>query len=431
MSDLKGKRLLILGGSKISCEIVRKAKAMGVYTMVTDWYPTDKSPAKKIADKSFMTSTTNIPELLKLIKENKVDGILTGFTDSTLPHYAKICKAANLPCYGTEEQFNTLIDKKVYKEVCKNYNIPIVDEFLFEPSKDSIDTSKITFPVLVKPSDSSGAKGVTICNEESQFSDAYEKALSYSEKNQVIVEKYINGKEVTIFYLLKDGEIYLTGMGNRHVKHNQDGVIPLPVAYTFPSVYLDKYKQNTDPKVKRMFKDLGLKNGMVFMQCLIEEEEAIIYDIGYRLTGTLEYKLMEEIYGYNPLKMLINFALTGRMTEESTNLMIESNWNKYACNVSFLVKPGEIARIDGLERIKEFPEVIDAVIANDVGAIISEELKGTLRQIVLRVFAVTDDKDHLEIVLDKIYKSLKVVSTDGEDLLLPGFNTQELDGLLK
>src|SRR5690606_10529410 len=109
----------------------------------------------------------------------------------------------------------------------------------------------------------------------------YKKALEYSKRKEVLIERYIKGKEVTIFYILQDGEAYLSGMGNRHIKHNQDHVIALPVAYTFPSSYLKNYIKNTDWKVKKMFQSLGMKNGMVFMQCLVENGECIVYDMGY------------------------------------------------------------------------------------------------------------------------------------------------------
>src|SRR5699024_8764544 len=105
LQKINGKRLLILGGSRISCEIVKKAKELGIYTIVTDWYPVEKSPAKQIADEYSMTSTTDIEAMERLVREKRIDGITTGFTDSVLPYYAQICERVNLPCYGTEKQF--------------------------------------------------------------------------------------------------------------------------------------------------------------------------------------------------------------------------------------------------------------------------------------------------------------------------------------
>src|SRR5699024_4136184 len=429
--DLKGKKLLILGGSRISCEIVRKAKELGVHTTVTDWYPLEKSPAKQIADEYFMTSTSDIPAMEKLIRENNIDGITTGYTDSVLPYYADMCEATGLPAYGTRKQFEILTDKTKYKKLCKQFNVPVIDEY--DIKEADLETSKINdikYPVLVKPADGSGARGVFICNDSNELKVKYREALNYSQSKNILVERYVDGKEVTACYLLDDDEVYLVGMGNRHMKHNQEGIIPLPVAYTFPSVYLDSYMKDTDENVKEMFRSLGMKNGMVFMQCLIKDDECIVYDIGYRLTGTLEYKLMNAIDSYDPLEMFIRFALTGQMSEKKLDKIITPIWKQYACNVSFLMKPGTIEEIKGIEKIKEIPGVVDAVLAHDIGDTLQEEAKGMLKQIMLRVFAIANSEEQLKKMLNDIYHSLEVNGENGEKLLLEGLDATEIEGVL-
>lgn len=431
MSDLKGKRLLVLGGSRISSEIVRKAKELGIYTMVTDWYQVENSPAKQISDKHFMTSTSDIDAMVQLIKDEKIDGITTGYTDSVLPYYAEICEEAGIPAYGTKRQFEVLTNKSEYKKLCREFNVPVVEEY--DINEADLKTDKIaslTYPVLVKPSDNSGGRGVFICNSETELIEGYHRALEYSPSKNILVERFMEGKEVTVFYTLIDGEVYLTGIGNRHIKDNQDGTIALPVAYTFPSIYIEKYRQETEPNVRKMFESLGMQNGMVFMQCLVENDECFVYDIGYRLTGTLEYKLLNDIQGYDPLEMQIRHALTGKMTNENIEKKINPVWEKYACNVSFLIKPGVIETIQGMDEIKEIPGVIDAVLARVEGEEIPEVAKGTLRQIVMRVFATASDQKTLESILDKVYATLQVTSINGEDMLLEGFNTEDLKGEL-
>ncbi|WP_368652898.1 ATP-grasp domain-containing protein [Ornithinibacillus sp. 4-3] len=431
MDTLGGKRLLILGGSRISCEIVRKAKELGIYTMVTDWYPLEQSPAKQLADEYFMTSTADIPAMVNLIKEHKVDGVITGYTDSVLPYYAEMCKQTGLPSYGTREQFEILTNKNKYKKLCREFGVPVVDEYyITETDLETEKINEIHYPVLVKPADGSGARGVLVCNNKDELIEYYKQSLKYSQSKEVLIERYVQGKEVTVFYLLKDGEVYLNGMGNRHVKHNQEGVIPLPVAYTFPSIHLKKYQNEVEPRVKEMFKSLDMKNGMVFMQCIVENGNCLVYDIGYRLTGTLEYKLMEEIYDYNPLEMLIRFALTGKMFTENINNKLEAIWKKYALNVSFLIKPGTIKKINGLKAIKTMPQVIDATLAHVEGDILPETAKGTLKQIVLRVFATAQDQNELAQLLDDIYNKLEVISDKEENMLLDGFDLTELRGVL-
>src|SRR5690606_37970483 len=118
------------------------------------------------------------------------------------------------------------------------------------------------------------------------------------------------------------------------------------------------------PKVRHMFEGLGMKNGTVFMQCLLEGEECLVYDIGYRLTGTLEYKLFEKVCGFNTIEMLINFGITGEMSNENLRNGMTPYWNKYACSLSFLVKPGIIKEIHGIEQIRKLPQVVDMFLSH-------------------------------------------------------------------
>lgn len=430
MGNLKGKKLLILGGSRISCEIVRKAQEMGIYVMVTDWYPIEKSPAKQIADEALMVSTADVDAVVQLIKDKNIDGVMTGFTDSVLPYYARICEKAELPCYGTEQQFDILTNKNKYKALCKEFDVPTVEEYRINESSSDEDFNKIKYPVLVKPADNSGARGITICNDKEKLIEAYNKAVNFSQRKEVLVEQYLDGKEVTIFWVFQDGEIYLSGMGNRHMRHKQEGIIPLPVAYTFPSIHLKKYEKEINPRVKEMLNSIGIENGMMFMQCLVEDGECIVYDIGFRLTGSLEYKLMERIDGYNPLEMMIRFALTGKMAEDSLKEKVTPYWNQYACNVSFLAMPGVVEKINGVEDIKNTPGVVDAVLAHVEGDEIPDNARGTLKQIILRTFGVASSKEDLEVLLNEIYSKLEVISSDGDNMLMGGFDTSELGGTL-
>ena len=90
--ELIGKRLLIMGGMRISCEIVRKAKEMGIVTIVADYNPVEKSPAKVIADEALNLNITDVDAVVKTIEEKRIDGVLVGFNDMLLPFYAEICQ---------------------------------------------------------------------------------------------------------------------------------------------------------------------------------------------------------------------------------------------------------------------------------------------------------------------------------------------------
>lgn len=425
-SILKDKKLLVLGGAQLSCEIIHKAQDMGIYVVVTDYNEVKDSPGKRIADESFMVSTTDVDAVVELIEKESIDGVIVGFNDMLLPYYAEICRRTGLPAYGTKEQFDIFINKDKYKALCREFNVPTVEEYTISKDNFANDILAIKYPVLVKPADSSGARGITICYSNEELEQAYEKARKFSNSGKVLVERYLTGKEATVFWIFDKGNYYLTALGNRHMKRSQEGVIPLPVGYTFPSKVLGKYQREVEKNVKNMLASVGIKDGMMFMQCKIEKGNCIVYDIGYRLTGSLEYKILKEISGFDPLEMMIHFALTGTMGEEKLESKVNPDFEKYGFNLSFLAKPGRIAEITGVETVWDIPQVIDAVVAHYPGEEITEDMRGLLSQIILRVLGSADNVQNLETLMKQIKSIVNVFSDMGEDMLLPGLTFEEI-----
>lgn len=425
---MKKKKLLVLGGTLISCEIIRKAHDMGMYVVVADYNPVELSPGKQIADEHFLISITDVDAIVDLIKKQNIDGVMLGFADVILPYYAEICEKAGLPSYGTKEQFDIFINKDKYKQLMRDFDVPTVKEY---DVNDEQSMDSIKYPVLIKPADSSGARGISICKSKDELEASIEKAKSFSNSGTVLIERYLTGKEVTIFWVFQDGQYYLTAIGNRHVKRNQgNSVIPLPVGYTFPASVIPSYRLNTEEKAKKMFESVGIKNGMMFMQCIVEDDECIVYDIGYRLTGSLEYKILNEVCGFDPLEMMINFAVTGSMGEKDLAKKANPLFDRPAFNVSCLGAPGTIKKIDGCDDVENMDGVIETVIAHPVGDTITPEMRGLLAQIVVRILGVADKKENLYKTMKEIESKIKIISTTDENLLLSGIEESDIEGLV-
>ena len=422
--ELKGKRLLILGGMRISCEIVKKAKEMGIYTFVADYNKIEESPGKQMADEAVDLSVIDVDAVVNYVKNNYIDGIFVGFNDMLLPYYAEICEKASLPCYGTRAQFDTLIAKDQYKAICRQFGVPTIPEY-------DLNDENIQFPVLVKPVDSSGSRGITICHNRQELDAAVEVGKKASKTNKVLIERYMDGREVTVFWTFQDGNYYLSALANRHVKHNQgDDVIPLPVGYTFPSVFLPQYQRDVEENCKKMFRHLGIKDGMMFMQCKVENGTCYLYDLGFRPTGSLEYKILNRVCGYDPLEMMIYFSLTGKMGKEDIATKVNPNFNTPAFNVSCLCAPGTIKEIIGVEEVKNMDVVEDVVVAHTKGETITEQMRGLLSQITIRVLGSVDDKDHLLSVMQNINETIHLIGEDGRELLLPGIEYVDINGFI-
>lgn len=422
--SLKGKKLLLLGGDTFSVDIVKTARAMGIYTIVTDWYDTHRSPAKLVADEYWNISTEAYEELLTKMHEEHVDGVFTGFTDSYLPVYQHLCELGGYPCYGTKELFDCFTDKAQYKSLCRQFNVPTIEAYTEE-------SENIHYPVLVKPVDGSGSRGISICKNREEMLEAIERGKQFSKQHSVLIERYMDGREVTIFWLFVDGEAYLTGIGNRHVQPCGEGLIPLPVGYTFPSIHTIRYQAEVEANTKAMFKHAGIRNGMMFMQCKVEDGTCYVYDIGYRLTGSLEYKILEHIYGINPLKMMLNYALTGHMTDNDEPIHIDPIYPYPAFNVSCLCAPGTIKRIDGIETLEKEEHILGTNIAHLPGDTITEQMRGLLAQITVRILGYVDNIEDLLPTMNHIEQTIHVWDTDGNNIHLSNhIGQQDIEGQL-
>lgn len=116
------KRLLILGTLGEFEQLVQKARARGIYTIVCDGYP--DGPARAFADESYVIPVTDTDRIAALCKEKQVDGILTSFSDLLLECMVKISAKAGLPCYLTRNSFPGIVTNPPPGDCSKNSVFP-------------------------------------------------------------------------------------------------------------------------------------------------------------------------------------------------------------------------------------------------------------------------------------------------------------------
>ena len=411
--DLKGKKLLILGGASLSIDIVHAAREMGVYTIVTDWYDTKRSPAKLIADEYWNEEIFKPDLLAKLIKKHHIDGVITGFTDSYLLHYQRLCELSGLPCYATKEVFEITLDKALFKKLCMENNVPVIPQYNvadFDPTTIS-NTNKI----IIKPVDNSGSRGVIVCKTSEDFQRCLDFALSYSQKKEVIIEKYMDMDSWAASYTIQDGEISLSTLNDR-LEHKSSETAAITTAGIYPSKYLDLYLEKMDEKMKRMYKAMGVTNGVLSVQGFVDGENFYVMEMGYRLTGGQHYIFSKYENGISALDQLIHFAVTGRMADFNIAEKDNPKFKDLCLNLCILGKSDEIERIEGQEYVERLPEVIHSTFLKQVGDLIGVD--GTTSQKIANLHLVLKDKNNMDRVILDIQDKFHVYNAKGEDLVL-------------
>lgn len=426
--NFENKKLLVLGGKPIgSYDIVEYAMSRGVHTIVSDFLDKNASPAKQIADENWSLSTADIDQLYEKSKSSDVNAVFTGIHEFNILKTLQLANKLEVPFYATPEQLEITSIKSKYKELFRKFNIPVTPEYKLNEVTFDTDIEAVEYPVLIKPVDGSGGRGISICYNENELRNAYSKALEYSSSNKVLVEKYITAKEATIFYVIQDGNIMLTAMADRYIGNGDEYTIPLPLLYIFPSKHQNFYIDNINQNVINAFKSLRLQNGMVFIQTFVDGEQYYLYDIGFRLTGSQEYHILEKVCGYNPLKMMVDYALTGIMGKTDIESLVDPYLNgKSACIITYLAKPSTIGVFKGIEEIEKLPGVIKVVKNHQVGDIIPESAIGTLNQVILRVFIVSETLEEMKNIIKKATDLFDVKSYKGESVLMPTINIEKI-----
>jgi len=412
--QLKKKRLLLMSGSNATCEVIRVAKDLGIEVYATDYYET--SAAKRMADKSFQVSTADVPAVTSLCKEERIDGIFSAFTDSVLPYMQQVSAATGLPFWGDEHNIDVCIDKMKFKQACEKAGVPVIPWVKVTEMNYLEKIEDVKCPVVVKPVDSSGSRGVYKCFDKSQLADYCMRSFQYSAKKELLIERMMNvHNEFSAYYVMNNGVAKLLSMGDRYVEVVCEDSAPQPKGMLFPSIRQAQFEEKIDPLIKRFFTQNNMNGGFAFIQGFVENREFYVNEIGYRLNGGFTYKFNEFYNDYNLVNELLQYSLTGKMTDTEFN-KINPHFNGIGLLLTVSLTNGKIAAIEGIEEIKKLPGVLDFVSQKKVGDEVVEG--GASGKIFGYIHCVAQSYDELSDILDSIKKTLKILNSEKNDQLV-------------
>lgn len=282
------KKILLLGGSAAQLIAIEKAKELGYYTVLCDYLP--DNPGQYIADSFHLVSTTDKEAVLKVAKEEQINGIVAYSSDPAAPTAAYVANAMNLPGmdYDVVRHF---CEKQLFREfLAKNgFNVPQSVEVKVPYDYDSIDISHLQFPLIVKPTDSSGSKGITVIETESELKEALKYAQEYSRNKVLIIEEFIRRDhpfviEAEIFTI--NGEVVTWGVINS-IRDTASNPL-LPAAYSYPLEVSPNRKELVRKEVSRLVKATGNTSGAFNIEMIIDKHDRLFFlDAGPRNGGNM------------------------------------------------------------------------------------------------------------------------------------------------
>lgn len=418
---MQEKKLLVLGGAFQHCKLVEEAKRNGIYTIVTDNLCPEDSPAKQLADEYWMLNIFDIDGIVEKCKEEKIDGVISGWLDPCQRPYAEICRRLELPAYCNPEQVIYMTDKVAFKDMCRKYGVDVIPDFTLE----DVRNKTVEFPVFVKPVDSRGSRGQTICNNYESLDEAISFAQKESSDGRVLIEKCMeNVNEFHVTYFFVDGEPYMVRGSDNYCGPKELKMNKVVSCAVYPSRFIDDYIRSAHKNVVNMFKSLGIKNGPIFMQGFRDGDKFRFFDPGLRFPGVDCELVIQEAVGANYMKAMIDIALTGRCELPEADGAYNLG-GKIASVLYLNVRPGKIKSIKNDDLIKNDPAVIAYLPRCKVGDEISWSYNVNQRFAEIDILA--DTFENLVQVMDKIQTKIFVEDESGENMIFNLFDLNRIE----
>ena len=280
--------------------------------------------------------------------------------------------------------------------------------------EDSVE--EISFPVVIKPTDNSGSRGVFKCYEKGDYVELCNRAFSFSKKKELMVEKLMDvNSEFSVYYFIHEGKAYLTSMGDRYVDVVNPQSAPQAKGMLLPSVHLADWMALMDEKVKRFFSNNAMKEGYVFVQGFYDHGGFFLSEIGYRLNGGDTYKIVERCSGVNIVELLLEYALVGDVDDEKIQ-KFNPFFNEKTFLVTVALQNGRIGRIEGMDDIRRHPNVCGISQMHFVGDVLNTP--GTSAQVFAYFMCVSETEEGLLETISYIKENLHVLNDQGNNMLV-------------
>jgi len=349
------KTILIIGAAQEHCLGIKAAHDLGLKVFVTDGNP--NSPGFAEAE-DFAVASTYDPEMslkvarVYIARGGRIDGVMTLAAD--IPYtVAYVAEGLGLPHIGIGSAFNA--SEKVRMKKCfqqKGLPIPLFQEVTDETSLDEV-ADKFDMPLVVKPVDSRGGRGVQLIGDKSQLSKAYEIARGYSPAGRVMAEEYLPGPQLSTEGFMLDGKAYIPAIFDRNYEH-LERFAPFIVENggEMPSLYTKEYRGEVTAVMEAAALSLGIREGVVKGDLVIHEGKIKVIEIAARLSGGFFGTVATTVScGVDLVKMNILFCLGDRLVPE----VLEHRCERAAAIRFGFPGPGRVKRVTGFDQILQDP----------------------------------------------------------------------------
>ena len=402
------KRLLVLGGGRHQVPLIRRAEERGIEVVLLDYLP--DAPGRAFATHDLLQDALDIEAATATGRRLGISGVTTTGTDLAVVAMAAVAEALGLPCYLNLEGARTATDKTRMAAALGAAGLNMARKVELGPD-DPPPRLPFPFPVVVKPADSQGQRGVTTVTGASQLGAAAAGARSHSATDRVIIEEFLVGPEFTANAWMSDGETRLLAVNDR-VTYNPPPVLGVAFQHVYPS----KWAAGRLDESARIMATIGeaycMRNGPLYVQMIGTESGPVVVEAAARVGGGHESAMFPLIIGEGVEDRLIDLALDGTCSPVAHDER-HSDGNSSVL-VNFVL--GSAGQVHSIAPLPHGDGVVDAQYYIRPGQVLGD-VSNSLGRIGFFVVQGVDRRDALSVAAS-YYESLRVEDSSGRNLVL-------------
>ena len=328
------KKIMLLGGSAQQVIAIEKAKEMGYTTILCDYLP--DNPGQFVADKFFQVSTTDKEAVLEVAKLEKIDGIVAYASDPAAPTAAYVAEKMELPG-NPYKSVEILCNKDLFRDFLKQNGFCTPEAKGYNDIDDALKdifNNKYKLPVIVKPVDSSGSKGVGRVDSYEEAEQKLTYAMSFSKSKRIIIEEFVEkfGYQIAGDGLSVDGKLVFRCFANDHF--NEKCVNPfVPISASFPYNMPPDIQNKIHGEIQRLLTLLNMKTCTYNFDMRIDKDYNVyLMEVAPRNGGNYIPQIIKYATGIDLVECSIKAAMGEQIpTDIDMSIMSQEGfWAYYA-----------------------------------------------------------------------------------------------------
>ena len=298
-------KIMILGAGVYQTPLIKKARQLGHEVIVVS-IP-GNYPGFEYADKIYYEDTRDFDSILRIAKNESIDGITTLGTDVAVRTIGHICE--HLDLIGIKEKTGIVsTNKKYMKEAFFEHGIRTSDFRTVYCIEDAYSAfEELKKPIVMKVVDRSGSKGIVKVDTKDKIDSAYSYCMENTDKNYIIAEEFVEGLKIGAEAAVINKEIAFV-LPNGDILHRQ-GKIDIPIGH-FSPCQIDKSIENQiEVQIEKIVDAMNLDNCGINLDLIIKNREVFVIEAAARAGGSNIADLVSSAYGVDYYKFIIDLAL--------------------------------------------------------------------------------------------------------------------------